>query len=85
MSEDTAMAIGVIVIILVIIMFFMMEAENGWDNGDDGHTTKRYYVSCSSCKGPKPAYSYSGYDYGTCDYYYDICLYYECQKINYNC
>lgn len=54
-------------------------------NGGGGGDSTRYYASCSSCEGPYITYSYSGYDYSTCNAYYQLCVQARCQKILDNC
>jgi len=51
----------------------------------DGTAPTRYYASCSQCQGYYSTYSYSGYDYGVCNTYYQICVQAMCQKILDNC
>ena len=53
--------------------------------GGGGVDSTRYYATCSSCEGPYSTYSYSGYDYYTCNAYYQLCVQAGCQKILDNC
>jgi hypothetical protein len=53
--------------------------------GSSGGTQKRYYASCSGCDGPQRTYSYNGYSYSTCNYYYRVCVAASCDKILDNC
>lgn len=53
--------------------------------GGGGGGTKTYYASCSQCKGEHSMYSYNGYSYETCNYYYNLCVDAQCGKILDNC
>ncbi len=64
---------------------YPISGGSGGDGGDGGGDSTRYYASCSSCEGPYITYSYSGYDYSTCNAYYQLCVQARCQKILDNC
>jgi hypothetical protein len=53
-------------------------------SGGGGGGSTRYYVSANGCAGGN-AVSYSGYDYSTCNYYYQLAVYLSCSKIYDNC
>lgn len=46
---------------------------------------QKYFTICSGCQSGQRTYYYNGYDYETCNYYYNLCLDNDCTDKLTNC